>query len=96
MLLTSFFAVAMYRHNVLENAAIAAVAARRWQVAGPKFPTIRPPSTFQWLLCTCVRGGMQRHAVAKKISPWWQCAAAAMVIGLHCPRDMQHVCAVIN
>ena len=66
MLLTSFFVMAMYHHNVLENAAIAAVAARRQQAAGPKFPTVHPPSTFQWLLCTCVRGGMQRQAVAKK------------------------------
>ena len=30
MFLTSFFAAAMYRHNVLENTAIAAIAAQRW------------------------------------------------------------------
>ena len=70
MLLTTFFTVAMYRQNALENAAIAATAAQRWQAAGPKFPTIRPPSTFQWLLCKHVRGGMQRQAVAKGLSSW--------------------------
>ena len=69
MLLTSFFDMAMYHHNVLENAAITAIAAQRWQAAGPKFPTIRPPSTFQWLLCKHVRGGMQRQAVAKRNQP---------------------------
>ena len=70
MLLTSFFAVAMCRHKVLENAAITAVAARRWQAAGPQFPTMHPPSTFQWLLCKHdVRGGMQRQAVAKHNQP---------------------------
>ena len=66
MLLTSFFAVAMCRHNVLENAAITAVTARRWQAAGPKFPTIHPPSTCQWLLYKHVYGGVQRQAVAKR------------------------------
>ena len=50
MLLTSFFAVAMHRHNVIEAVYIAAIAAQRWQAAGPQFLTIRPPSTFQWLL----------------------------------------------
>ena len=94
MLLTSFFAVAIYHHTVLDNAAIAAVAARRWQAVGPKFSTIYLSSTFQWSLCKHVRGGMQRQAVAKEISPWWQCAAAAMMIELRCPGYMLHVLCV--
>ena len=65
MLLTSFFIVAMYRHNVLEAASIAAIATRRWQAAGSTFPMIRPPSTFQRLLCKYVHGGMQQHTAAK-------------------------------
>ena len=69
MMLTLFFIVPMYHHNVLENAAIAAVATQRQQAAGPKFPTIRPPSTFQWLLCKHVRRNMQQHVVAKEIHP---------------------------
>ena len=69
MLLTSFFAVAMYRHNVLENAAIAAIAAQRWQAAVPKFPTIHLPSELQWLLCKHGHGVMQRQVVAKEKKP---------------------------
>ena len=53
---------------------------------------IRPPSTFQWLLYKHVREGMQRQLVAKKeIIPQWQCAAAAMVIGMRYTGDMYHV-----
>ena len=67
MLPTSFFVVAMYRHNVLEAASIAVIASQRWQAVGPKFPTFCPPSIFQWLLCKHVHGGIQRQVVANQI-----------------------------
>ena len=67
-LLASFFSVVMYRYNVLAAASIAAIAAQRWQAAGPKFPTIHPPRIFQWLLCKHVRGGMKQQVVAKEFS----------------------------
>ena len=66
MLFTSSFAMAMYRHNVLDAASIAAIVAQIWKVAGPKFPTICLSSTFLLVTVkTCVRG-MQQQVVAKK------------------------------
>ena len=66
MLLTLFFTTTMYRHTVLEAASIGDITAWRWQAAGPKFPTICPPSTFQWILCKHVRGDTQWQAVEKQ------------------------------
>ena len=36
----------------------------------------------------CAQGVCRDKQLQKQISPWWQCAAAAIVIGLCCPGDM--------
>ena len=69
MLLTSFFVVVTYRHNVIGNSAIATIVARRRQAAGPKFLMVCSWSTFQWFLYKHMHWGMQQKVAAKIIQP---------------------------